>query len=894
MANTKTLATQTYVINVGKKSKAFRYLVSIEVLSRKTSQSWKISNIAEKKLLPIAKLEIIQACKSIIRFAFEKSDGFNTKDIHYVYDGASDLISSKELSKYEVVLSPQEVPLDTKVISRGRSVKITLTPQTKYFEIDIGNVEGIIRLPMNDEEKSIIYRFFENLVISPFMVPFKNDDEGYISQLGSGKNFIRIKANEDNSQNCGDGRCTVPGITRSLIELNVDNQPAIALSVDYSENIYYKPGNLATILQEVAKTSNITYSVLKNTLNEQNILGVYLKTTHRKNGDIFKFQNTFTTESANNKIIAIKKDGSESSVSVAKYFEERYQTKLQYPDWPLFIKKVKKVTFVNGEKQTSELETYYPIEVLEIMPGQCVPVPKLDRLSAQTQQRINTGGPYIRKANTIHELTKMGIFKDNITLFKSFGVSIHDKSSFFKTENLSEILYTADSSRPITVDKGKISSKGANVYSSTKLRKQLYIASCDVNDSVIRSFERKYIEVCEKNGIQFSGSTTFHNIRSNFNTVDKSPEVFASEMNRIIKDHNNSFLIYIDPKNFKSHLALKYYEQKFGVLTQHITFEVVRSLPTKTDSMKNVINKTNAKLGGLNYKIDLSGDLAFYNVDSKNVLYIGFNLNTSSIGVITADATINVGSWAANVSKNLGQFLADYWYQPRDDSLLLNNDQIKSQLEKIFNKWKKNVTSKPPKKIIVYRTGLSQQSFQKSNDEEVDYFKTCIDDLSSKIFKIPTIPHSWIYVNRSSNLRLYEFDDRDAIKNIDAGTYVYEDISVLGNNKIVGKSYANCLGTAKLPLYTLGSDTNTQRLTTKDIMNITNMLCYKYDIIPLAVSLPAVSYIAVETSKRGTNNLVAIKNDRTFSYTQDEEDITNKNEILSYTNSRLNDVRFNA
>ncbi|CEF63970.1 Protein argonaute-2 [Strongyloides ratti] len=893
MDDSKILSSQTFVIKVDEKSIGYRYFVGIDILSKKSDTTWKVSGDGGKKLHPIMKLELLQACKSLVLHAFEMKNGFGDKNTYFIYDGASNLISSKEITKEEVIIPSSEVPIDTKVISKGRSVRITLKPQSKFFELDIGNINKIVHLPVNDEEKSIIFRFLENLVISPFMYPFKKDDEGYITQLGSGKNFIRLKPEDDSSKTCGDGRCVIPGITRSLVELNLNDKPSIALSFDYSENVYYKGGNLATIIQEITKSSSISYSTLQNAVNNTSILGVYLKTNHRKNGNIFKLKNSFTRESGRNKIITIKKEDKERSISVSQYFEERYNRKLKYPDWPLFIKMEKKVTYEDGEKISREYETYYPLEVLDIIPGQCVPVPKMDSLSSKVQQRINTKGPLDRKRNTYNELYRMGMFDRNIPLFKSFGISLEPKASFFSGEVLSDVLYTPKSSRPLVVQKGKISNNRDNVCNPTSLKKELYIVYWNAKEDYIKDFSRKYIEICEKNGIIFHGPPIIQEVKGDFRDVNKAPDVFAKEMNRIIKNFDNSFLIYIDSKFEKSHLALKYYEQKFGVLTQHLTLEVVKNLPTKYDSMKNVINKTNAKLGGSNFKIDLKDELSYYNVESKNVLYIGFDINTSSIGSMTADSTINVGSWAANVSKNREQFISDYWYQMKNDYLLFDDDQMKLEIEKIFRKWRKNISDKPPKTIIVFRTGLSQANFQASCNEEVDNFEKCVNEFSDKIFKSSKIPYSWIYVNRTSNLRLYNKDDKGCPTNIEAGTYVYKDLSILGNSRIVGKSYANCLGTAKLPLYTLGRDTNSTRLDAEKIMNIVNMLCYKYDIISSAVSLPAVSYIAIETSKRGNNNLLAEKNDQSTQYTQDD-DIKRKNQNLSYTNSKLNELRFNA
>ena len=45
------------------------------------------------------------------------------------------------------------------------------------------------------------------------------------------------------------------------------------------------------------------------------------------------------------------------------------------------------------------------------------------------------------------------------------------------------------------------------------------------------------------------------------------------------------------------------YESRYEIVTQHITTKIARDIPTKRDTRMNVLNKLNAKMGGMNYSV---------------------------------------------------------------------------------------------------------------------------------------------------------------------------------------------------------------------------------------------------------------------------------------------------
>uniref|UniRef100_A0A8R1EHM2 Piwi domain-containing protein n=1 Tax=Caenorhabditis japonica TaxID=281687 RepID=A0A8R1EHM2_CAEJA len=83
------------------------------------------------------------------------------------------------------------------------------------------------------------------------------------------------------------------------------------------------------------------------------------------------------------------------------------------------------------------------------------------------------------------------------------------------------------------------------------------------------------------------------------------------------KAKNCELLVFITDKSCNYHLEIKSLEQTFQILTQDIGYATAEKLFFSKDTKKNIVNKLNMKLGGINYVIDTP-----YFKDTK--LVIGF------------------------------------------------------------------------------------------------------------------------------------------------------------------------------------------------------------------------------------------------------------------------------
>lgn len=77
-------------------------------------------------------------------------------------------------------------------------------------------------------------------------------------------------------------------------------------------------------------------------------------------------------------------------------------------------------------------------------------------------------------------------------------------------------------------------------------------------------------------------------------------------MFQLCKDNNVEFMLFVTDDAIKNlHNSMKRLELKYGIVTQDINssnaYEVITK--RKVQTMENIINKTNIKLGGINYSL---------------------------------------------------------------------------------------------------------------------------------------------------------------------------------------------------------------------------------------------------------------------------------------------------
>uniref|UniRef100_A0A0N5BD01 Piwi domain-containing protein n=1 Tax=Strongyloides papillosus TaxID=174720 RepID=A0A0N5BD01_STREA len=894
MSNNK-IATQLHKITFAEGTSWYRYNCKVEVVFPRFDKKKDLTRVnADGSGSPIAALEKRNACKFAVRRAYEMTDYFGTKGLFYAYDGVSNFISNKPLDGKEFDIKRKDLGTDFRTLFKNGDCKVTFEEKPNFFKIDLANFVDCY----GREEDKVITNCLDLIITQQALNDREIGGGGYV-QLKSGKSLVESVASDETEDfGTGPGRVIIDGFTKGIKFMNIGG-PCYALSIDATKNVYYKADYLDKIIKDEIFRGDVPRSPreFNRRIDDQNIRGVYVQTTHRSNGDVFKFRHDLHDKDANNTFFD-EKDGSKKSV--AEYFKEKFNYNLRFPDWPLFVHKVKKTIKTDDKKETVTETHYYPLEVLRIIPGQQVPVNKMDPDSASAQQKINTVGPFYRKGSTNIQLFNLNVIGDE-NLFTKFGIHVSPSSALLSSEFPDNPRVMVRENQSVRVKDGKINNENKPVFYSTSGKRPLVVVYGERHERrIIESFCERYVNRCADSRLDFDKPTLYgcntdvdHGI-----SEEELMQHFSKALEKVSRSSAKPFLILIDDKKIKrSHTVLKVFEQIHDIITQHITYDIAAKAQNQIVTLDNIIRKTNSKLGGLNFNVYMDErNLEKFNLSSKEVMYIGLDLSLSVPGAVKQDLDTSVGGWCANLGKKHGQYVCDYWFQNKkvDDAYLIDSKILESIFIHIMKKWKEE-SRKPPSKIVFFRCGLSDSQFEKSLEVEL----TQLIDLKAKVGRIFGVEnfncnYTFVFVSKQDNTRFYQLNQDGVVENIKPGTFISKEFSVGPNIKIYSKTNPSCLGTAKLPLYYLAYDDNVKedKFTVDKLEKVVNMLCYTYDIIPSAVSIPAPAYIAAQSVKRGNNNLIGFT--RTNNVPFQEDDYVAYSTKLNYTNKELGKQRFNA
>uniref|UniRef100_A0A0K0F6W1 Protein argonaute-2 (inferred by orthology to a D. melanogaster protein) n=1 Tax=Strongyloides venezuelensis TaxID=75913 RepID=A0A0K0F6W1_STRVS len=893
MSNNK-IATQLHKITFAEGTSWYRYNCKVEVVFPKGDRTRDLTRVnIDGSGSPVAALEKRNGCKFAVKKAYEMSDYFGSKGLFYAYDGVSNFISNMPLNVMEFSIDKDHLGMEFKTLFKNGSCKVSFEEKPNFFKIDLANFID----NYGKEEDKVITNCLDLIITQQALNEKENGGAGYI-QLKSGKSLTDATVSAENGESdTGPGRVIVDGFTKGIKFVNIGG-PCYALSIDATKNVYYKAETLDKIIKDEIFGGNVPRSPreFNSRITDLNIKGVYVQTTHRNNGDVFKFKHDLHDKDANNTFFD-SKDGSKTSV--ADYFKEKLNYRLRYPEWPLFVHKVKKTVKTDEMKETVEETQYYPLEVLRVIPGQQVPVNKMDPASASAQQRINTVGPFYRKGSTNIQLYNLNVI-GNENIFHKFGININPSSALLSSEFPENPKVMVRENQSVRVEGGKIKNENKPAFYSTSEERPLVVVHGNRCDGrTIDSFCQRFIARCKESRLYFE-RPSFHSCNTDVDN-GTSEEELMQQFSRALGKVSSSrkpFLILIDEKKIKkSHTVLKVFEQVHDVITQHITYEIASKAQNQIVTLDNVVRKTNSKLGGLNFNVYLTEQsLEKFNISSKEVLYIGLDLSLAVPGTVKQDLNTSVGGWCANLGRKHGQYVGDYWYQDKkvDDAYLIDSKVLEFSFMNIMKKWKED-SHKPPSKIVFFRCGLSDTQFEKSLEVELSRLL----ELKPKVGKLFGVEnfncnYTFVFVSKQDNTRFYQLNQDGIVENIQPGTFISKEFCVGPNIRIYSKTNPSCLGTAKLPLYYLAYDDNVKedKFTIEKLEKIVNMLCFTYDIIPSAVSIPAPTYIAAQFVKRGNNNLIGFT--KTNNAPFQEDDYVVYSSKLNYTNKELGKQRFNA
>uniref|UniRef100_A0A1I7UMV1 Piwi domain-containing protein n=1 Tax=Caenorhabditis tropicalis TaxID=1561998 RepID=A0A1I7UMV1_9PELO len=528
--------------------------------------------------------------------------------------------------------------------------------------------------------------------------------------------------------------------------------------------------------------------------------------------------------------------------TVFKYFKEKYNMSLQYPD--LFT------VLARGRDDKNQ---NIPVECLVLCNSQPVRTEQMSKDEQAKLIRLAAAKPHERKRNTDKVVTEVGL-----------GANVQGLIRVSQPETVTGYVLpkpTIKFGGEKKVNWNDPNKRGpATDFNITRFSKPAKLLSWEIvfdQNVPLDSAIGPLINTMKEMGMEVRDP------QKTFIVGGKLRPIFENAVK-----NKRQMLLFITKSSNNYHQEMKCLEQEFDLITQDIRFETALRLPQQQNTRKNIINKINIKLGGLNYEID--------NEDLKNRLVIGFE--TSQKGGL-GDAPIAIG-FSANMSAHHMQFTGGYIFVKRTSDVYGSIVQTVVKIcmdEVIKNRGK-------PSSILVYFSGVTEGQYGLINEVYVQQIKeACLSIHANCKPHIHVIAASKIH-----NTRLYKEDQR-GFSNLEPGTVVDETIVNPLLNEWYTTSAVARQGTNKAVKYTLIFTTQPVPISVWE--RLTNDLAYDHQIVYHPVSLPAPLYIAGSYSTRGAQVLAQR---RAIYNAEGEFDFEATNEKFGVLNKKLFSTRFNA
>ncbi|CAK5073716.1 unnamed protein product [Meloidogyne enterolobii] len=558
-------------------------------------------------------------------------------------------------------------------------------------------------------------------------------------------------------------------------------------------------------------------------------------TTHNKNNVQYLLIKGFARESASQKEISINGQ----PTSVATYFNQKYGVSLSRMDLPLVISST---TDKDGKKQ----QNYYPIEVLQVCDNQRV---KTNQLTSQMTQLA------IRRANELnHPELQTGdgsVYPNKDTAGWRMNKVLSPQALVGKQYGWASFVFW------------------------TKNAGHGCLTQNEMDD-----FLRRYQQQASSRGIRLNDP-----VRKEIVTLNKLDDM--AQFYDWASKNDIAFLLCFHGDSGDAeqvHHEVKANERRFFVITQCVRTGTVKNVIQKGQKLTidNILNKTNVKLGGVNYTLSRSRIAT-----DTSTLIIGFSANHPGGGIGTVDDTASdpnkapsfvsgpptaVG-FAANVgpTKMPYDFIGDFLYQQAYREEKVN--VIESIVQRCVAFFQSTRDGRLPQRVILFRNGCSEGLYPKILKYEVPLLRKAL-----QVEGIQEPKLTLIVCNKLQSVRFFHKNINQNAKapdqNLKPGTIIDTAAVHPEFAEFFLTSHRALQGTARTPKYTVVYDDCEHDL--DELERITYDLCFGHQIVSSPISLPAPVLVASEYAKRGRNL-----------YNSLFDELKQKNPDITYTN--LND-----
>ncbi|KAE9551206.1 hypothetical protein FO519_005573 [Halicephalobus sp. NKZ332] len=518
----------------------------------------------------------------------------------------------------------------------------------------------------------------------------------------------------------------------------------------------------------------------------------------------------------------------------------------------------------------------FPLEVLEIVPDQPVPLPNLPPLLEKKQKRSSIVKPNERYRDIINIVEKLK-FHNSIT--EGFGINVHKEMMKVRCEILEKPKIKA--SKVISPRNfGEFNyDKGVKFLVPAEIKNWRIIYE-QKNENTVNGTLQKIKENMKNMGMKVP--------EPSLKSVD-STDMKIDKWMKIIAELKLNYILVVDERE-DTHGNLKLVETlNPELIVQHLKVETAEKIiKGGRDTCMNLCMKINVKKNGLNHKVVPNDPKSPWNIDNGKVLVLGLDVNHPTgndyIGEQTQPSSVG---FCANYSKNPNNFLGDFFYQkPRQEKI--NAEKLQKYVDMTYGKLRENGRD-CPQYVFILRDGVSEGQYSMVIEEEF----AAIRETASKFGKTPPKLVLMVMTKRH-NIRHFLKDKSGNVQSLSPGSFV-GDGAREGVMQFFIAAHKAIQGTSQDILVTVL--VNDPGISKAAAIQFIHELCYLHQVFRGPISLPEPVYQADELAERGMTVYKAAKENQIVggdNKGDDNDGYDHLTAALSYGKACLPNVRYNA
>lgn len=536
----------------------------------------------------------------------------------------------------------------------------------------------------------------------------------------------------------------------------------------------------------------------------------------------------------------VKNEGEQ--ISVADYFYDKWHIRLRYPNLPV-------VELFNPAQKTQS--HFLPMELVTVDEWQrsLKPLTTEQRARVTKKTVVRPGERY----GMIRRVADERKFNQDSYLEK-FGIDVDVKEMLLLPARIlptPEIKYKSSrSDQGDAIERVQIGKWWLN----NRFNKAREIRTWAVVLVSQREPDNRQIRLARDFADRIPQAMSKYGIRFNSKPIEKSdaavPQTILARMNEL-KMQGCEVIIYIlNQVGDDIYHAIKFFGNvKLGIVTQCTRFDrlMSNSDPKKMDMyIQNLVQKFNAKLGGVNQLVSLMRALTSPSVRSDIFMFFGIDCTHVTCSKERPSIAAIIGSKDSTSSQYAGRVIQQF--SPKGKIALEIIKDLHIYVGELIKEFS-NRNSHLPNKLVFYRAGVDDGAFQKVLDNELRAIKRACQDLYGHN-QLPQI--CFVIVKKRHNTRFFTWDKQsNQTNNLQPGTVIDTDIVSPNGFDFYLNSHAAIQGTSRPMLYQVLYDEI--GFTSDDIQQLTYYLCHTDVRCTKAVSVPAPVHYATLCVSRGLN-----------------------------------------